>query len=659
MGDLFLYPNYTEQFEDEAAFMRAVQIKKANWEAFMQSRILAPEVNPIVAQSWVRSKYYNVDPYHLKVNHISSAELEERREKNRVLLNYAKPLLDQLGTVGAGYIKLMSIHDSEGYMLALNDQQPPETSWRDDCFRPGVRWREEDVGTNGIGLVLIEKRPVQIIGQEHYYYGHRNICCCAAPITDSNGSLVGVLNVCSQIENFSPHMMALTALSCYAVFHQLKAYREFEVDTTVLSIINECVLVLDAQLNVIRCSDYAAKFFHTTSDELLGANIQELVHIPKLSILIQEAGEKGEVVCRHCSSYYGGRSLACDVTARPIYKETRNLRVILTIRPSKVLTEDLGLLTAKYTFADIPTAYPPLQAELKEMEARAEESSPVLLLGEQGTCKARCAYAIHTASSCSGPFLEVDCRKDSPQALLLEIFGCEGGGASSPEQPTLGKAELCDGGTLFLDHIDCLPLAVQRPLLQLITTGRMYRWGSETEMSVHVRVIAAADGDLEERVRRNCFLEKLYLSLCFSAYVIEPLRQRPDDIPLVAEDALRQFNDSEGTAKVISPELMSLLCSCAWPNNEQELRQAVSECCCATTDDILLPEHLNRRYCKIGRKASSVSKSVGNEAERQALIEALRVSDNNVERAAAMLRISRATIYRRMKKYGVRSRDQR
>lgn len=165
------------------------------WNSFVDFGILLPDVNPIIAQSWVRSKALEVNPYNPSVFHLSDDELEKLRRENRDMIRFAQPLMDKLLSLVKDSVNAMSLHDKNGYMLAIAHHDTPKGSWRESIFRPGVRWAEEDVGTNGVGLTLKLGKPVQIFGAEHYCYMQRDISCSAAPIHSADGELIGALNV--------------------------------------------------------------------------------------------------------------------------------------------------------------------------------------------------------------------------------------------------------------------------------------------------------------------------------------------------------------------------------------------------------------------------------------------------------------------------------
>ena len=283
-----------------------------------------------------------------------------------------------------------------------------------------------------------------------------------------------------------------------------------------------------------------------------------------------------------------------------------------------------------------------------------------VLYAEEGAD--RMGHAIHAVSELQRePFISVNCEAMPGEALKRELFGCEKGVLSGVfRDGNLGKLELCDGGTLFLDSVDKLTIEIQMLLLRLLTTQRICHCGGKTDIEVNVRIIAATHADLADLVRRKLFLEKLYHALRGVVYVIPPLRSRTDDIVLLAERTVDNLNGSEQKEKRLSPELLALLRSNTWPGNGRELCDAVSRAYYCCEGQTIRPEHLEDRYRKSGAADRPAgSRGGGNTAdrERQKLLRVLRSCDFNVEQAAETLRVSRATMYRRMKKYDIRCKN--
>lgn len=666
MDSISLNLEHVEHFYNSETFYNALETKKSNWEAFITNNIISPEVHPIIAQSWIRSKSAGVDPFHLSVIQLNDAELDSLYEKNRILLQYAKPLMEELAKIDSEHISLMSLHDSEGYMLALKDPQNSETAWWDECFRPGVRWREDDIGTNALGLALIEKKPVQILGPEHYCNAQQNFCCCAAPIFNQDGSIAGVLNITSKINNFSQHMMTLVALSCYAISNHLKAHRDFEIDQTVLNVISESVIVLDKHMNIIRCSDCAAQLFHTDASTLLGYHILDVIHIPELNTQLQQSEGKS-FCCKKCSSHFNSTHFLCDVIVTPVSKNDRKLGVALTIKSNKMNARDIASTVgnhAKFSFNDIITNDESVLNIIKQMKEIANTKTPILILGETGINKEIFAHAIHDYSNRRNePFVSIDCASFSPELLKYELFGYDKSiFPKSFKENSVGKLELSDGGTILLSRIDRLPLELQHMLLQFLTVRQPYKYGEKHEMVLNVHIIATTSSDLQDAVSKGFFSDKLYNFLSSTIYVIPPLRNRIMDISLLAQHIIQHMNAIEGTTRQLSPELIELLQMQSLPGNDQELQDIISRAFYCCTDQIILPEHLkipkyDSSHCESHTKTDPILSNTEQNSERQQLINNLIDANFDVGRAASILNISRATMYRRMKKFNIRCKD--
>ena len=651
-----------EHFATRSGFLQALAQKAEDWNAFMTSRIINPSVNPIVAQSWIRSKARNIDSYELHPPQLTEKEFTQLCDKNNALLQCAVPLLKKLMELGSNHISLISLHDANGYMLLLNDMQSAETSWRDECFRPGVCWREDTVGTNGIGLVLLEKKAIQLIGQEHYCYQQKNICCCAAPIFDENHEVLAVLNVCAQADNFSRHMMTLVILSCYAISNQMSARRDFEIDKRVLSTISEGVMVLDRHNSIIRCSEYAAGLFGVQAGMLLGYHIQDIIHMPELERFLK-SGEQKSCCFQDCSSFFNGRQILCEVTVTPVFEDGQRFCTVLLIRNSKTLAKTIASSLGcglRYSFDDIPTQDERLLQQIAQMRAMADSDRPILLVGESGTGKELYANAIHSSGRrANEPFISINCAALPIRSLDHELYGYESEtGQTGAQSGVPGRFEIADHGTIFIDGIEQLPLYTQQRLLRIMTSGKLSRSGELVGREIDVRIIAATHADLQEAVKQKIFLPELYEMFRRSTFEILPLRERPKDIELLARQTVSYLNTVENTQKVLTDEAALELQKYPWNGNGRELQAVVSSAfyCCESRQIGI--EHFQAMLEKEPvQRPADPRKNAVLQKEREACEAAMRSCGNDVNQAAILLGVSRATLYRKIKKYGLHKKN--
>ncbi|MBM4337245.1 MAG: sigma-54-dependent Fis family transcriptional regulator [Deltaproteobacteria bacterium] len=300
-------------------------------------------------------------------------------------------------------------------------------------------------------------------------------------------------------------------------------------------------------------------------------------------------------------------------------------------------------------------------AEVRHVIERvAPTPATVLITGESGTGKEIVARSLHRASlRNSGPFLKINCAAIPEGLLESELFGYERGAFTGAVGRKPGRFELADGGTLFLDEIGEMPLSAQPKLLRAIQEGRFYRVGGTETVHVDVRLVAATNRDLREEVRTGRFREDLFYRLHVVPIHLLPLRERPEDIPPLARLFLERFAARlKRPVTGIDPLAMDLLRAHSWPGNIRELENAIERatllCDGATLTERDLPPEV-RPVSQ--RPASSLEptplreriRAATERIERDAILEALRMTEGNVTRAARKLGLSRRGLQLKMK----------
>lgn len=300
---------------------------------------------------------------------------------------------------------------------------------------------------------------------------------------------------------------------------------------------------------------------------------------------------------------------------------------------------------------------------LKTVATRAAKgNSTVLILGESGTGKELFAHAIHNASSrLHGPLIKVNCAAVPENLLESELFGYDEGaftGARRGGKP--GKFELANGGTIFLDEIGDMTLAMQAKLLRVLQEREIERVGGTKPLKVDVRVIAATNRDLETMIERGEFRQDLYYRLNIISLQIPPLRERREDIPLLASTLLKKINNqTPHWVEGVSPEALEYLLDYAWPGNVRELENILERAVNLMEDEAyIIPEHLppalkkqhkNKESDEAGKQLAGIM----GDAEKQAIYRALEAAAGNKSKAAQLLGIHRSGFYQKLKKYGM------
>ena len=287
----------------------------------------------------------------------------------------------------------------------------------------------------------------------------------------------------------------------------------------------------------------------------------------------------------------------------------------------------------------------------------------VLLEGESGTGKEVLARAIHAAGPrASRPFVAVNCGAIPEAILESELFGHEKGAFTGATSATRGLFRSADGGTLFLDEIGELPVAMQVKLLRALQDGEVRAVGSTVTAKIDVRVIAATNRDLKERIARGAFRQDLYYRIAVVPLRLPALRERREDIPLLVRHFVRRFNAIEQKFDEVDAAAMERLAAWSWPGNVRELENAIERAFALGKPGQLLSSHLPAEIAAGSSGAGSARASDLDEIpldldayEKHAIERALKLSDNDASRAADLLHLPRSTFYRRLQRHGIKA----
>jgi len=295
---------------------------------------------------------------------------------------------------------------------------------------------------------------------------------------------------------------------------------------------------------------------------------------------------------------------------------------------------------------------PAFTSAVRRALAGASTRMSILILGESGTGKELLARAVHEASpEREGPFIPVNCAAIPPDLLESELFGAERGAYTGADSTRPGRFELADGGTAFLDEVGDLAPQLQGKLLRVLQEREFTRVGGRETIHVDVRIVAASNRDLEAEAASGRFRADLYYRLCEFPVKLPPLRERKDDIPLLA----RHFLAGAGLpGSALSPGAVDALCGHAWPGNVRELRNIVLRAAALSGGGGIGPEMLEiPAAAEDGGGLLGAAGSASREMQRKMILAALEKSDGNRSKAARMLRVSYRTLLNRIRDLGI------
>mgnify|MGYP001215854543 CR=1 FL=1 len=295
----------------------------------------------------------------------------------------------------------------------------------------------------------------------------------------------------------------------------------------------------------------------------------------------------------------------------------------------------------------------PMQETFRLIKDVAPMNSTVLITGETGTGKGLAAKAIHTHSPCSeGPFVVVNCGAIPEHLMESELFGHEKGAFTDAKETKRGRLELAHGGTLFLDEVGEIGMRMQIDLLRVLEDRVFYRVGGTRPIEVQFRIVAATNRNLETAIREGHFREDLFYLLNVVSLQMPSLRERKEDIPLLAAHFVNRFaQETNKPIDRISREALDEMMLYEWPGNVRELENAIERAVVVGKERFIKPEDLPifRPDCRILPESKSLK-----EMEKNHILQILAENDWNIAKSAQTLGIDRSTLYSKIKRYQIR-----
>jgi DNA-binding NtrC family response regulator len=358
---------------------------------------------------------------------------------------------------------------------------------------------------------------------------------------------------------------------------------------------------------------------------------------------------------------------ASDYLTKPLSVEGLHASVARLLQHRRVDEENELLrrhVERPYSFDDIIRTCPAMRKVFETIERVADSDVDVLVIGETGTGKEAIARSLHRRSRrATRPFVPVDCGAIPENLLESEFFGHERGAFTGADNRTIGLLEFADGGTFFLDELGELPLLLQAKLLRTLQERKIRRVGGRAEIDVDVRVVAATGRNLEDMIRRASFRQDLYYRINVVRIDLPPLRERGDDLGLLAEYFATRYSREMGRPLVgLTPEAYQVMAAYSWPGNVRELQNIIRRAIALSSDDMIglddLPDSL---IVQAGENRSGARSFFEQRAwyvsrfERQYLTDLLARHQGDVKTAADEAQIPRGTLYRLMKNHGLES----
>lgn len=644
------------------------------WKIFTEQHSIQAEISPIIANSWRRS-WSQIDLNQpLKFSRLSTEHFLATQISNFDFISIARPVMEDAYQCIENSETAIFLINSAGYVLDLLGDQNILKTLSQLGIEQGVLLSEEKIGTNALGLTLIEQIPIQVFGAEHYRPEFHNLAAAAAPIFDLSSQTIGALGLFTPIKNYHQHSFGLIAMSAHTIEGQRQSDKllaeqnsQLAELNSILSLITNGILVWNSDDILIHANAAAGTILEQSAQSLVGKRVDELFSIsPFFAQAIHQHETLNDV---EISLTRNERTINCVVSLYFIFNYKNALQWgILILKPEKdirrLVQHQIGA-NADLTLDDIPGDSIQMQRVRNFVRSAADAGASILIRGEGGTGKNVLANAIHNASQRrEGPFVIFSCLSIPNELIINELLGYDENFAPSRLRSQPSKFELAQGGSIFFQDVDALPLEAQSVLLNVLELGFVHRLGSQRPIDVDVRVIASTSVKMETLLAQGGFLPSLYYRLSTFAITTPPLRERNRDIPLIVNRILQRLSRQLGYALNLGEDVMDVLKRYPWPGNVREIESLLGRAATqlgahGNIELKHLPNSLHyvNQILPDGQSVPTIQslKTV----EKETILHTAHLCRGNVTQMARALGLSRTTLWRRLKELDIQAKDYR
>jgi sigma-54 dependent transcriptional regulator, acetoin dehydrogenase operon transcriptional activator AcoR len=629
------------------------------WERFVTGGSVPPRtVGARIVASWQRSADCGIKPQAREAPLVVMGDaFEDLRWRQQELRKAASDLFTATKDLLTASRSIMILTSAAGIVLDAVGNTQTLDDGQYIHLMPGADWREVAIGTNGIGTALSTRAPANVHAAEHFCAGIKRWTCAAAPVLEpGTGTVLGVVDISGPLQTYHANNLTLAVAAAGQIEKTLSGVWA-----------QERMRLLEACLTRLSRSDGAGLI----AIDRRGC----LVHVSGRVQLPVEVGERvpGLDAGSPIETWRGRLPPALRAEwLNPVIVDGDTVGAMLIVpavglgraRPvvSAIADKSSEADPNRSAFAHIEGRSQALQTTIERGRQLVGKRVTVLIEGETGVGKELFARALHGEERRNTPFITFNCAATSKELIGDELFGhVRGAFTGATSEGRTGRFELADGGTLCLDEIGDMPLALQPVLLRALEEGVICRLGDSRPRQVNVRLLALTNRNLLEEVEAGRFRRDLYHRISVTRLRVPPLRERDADIELLAERFNRQLAQRHGVPeKRFGAEVMTVLKTYHWPGNVRELRNVIESLVltCAGTEVAIedLPAEIleaspaatdrNSAASPIAPEAASLD-----DFEHVAIKRALETSHGNLTQAARALGISRSTLYRKVQRY--------
>jgi transcriptional regulator of acetoin/glycerol metabolism len=595
----------------------------------------------------MRSLEYQVD--HTLISNqdiLSTPRLRERRDAQDFLIRAGETVLPYIFSLLGSTNYTVLLGDNDGYIIEAIGDAPFMSKAQKVNLSPGASWREEVRGTNAIGTALRDNAPISVFGWEHFIHDNHFLACWAAPIQNSLGAPLGVLDISGEVSPDRQKILTIAMMGAsmieknlrlFELENQLKFYQEGAKLAS--SLLHQGFLAIDHNGIITNINTLGAALLGRRQEDVIGQLAVDIFSSPKGWML------SGHSLDLHIKDR-AGKEISSHLK-RVVNEAGQSLGAVGTLQ----ITKDTPAMSQTLWIGHSP----PTQRTLARASKVAATHSSVLIHGESGTGKEIIARTIHQLSPRrEGPFVALNCASLPASLIESELFGyVEGAFTGARRGGKPGKFELANNGTIFLDEIGDMPLNVQVALLRVLQEEEVSRIGDTKALKIDVRVLAATHKDLSVLVSSELFRLDLYYRLKVVTMELPTLRERPEDIPDLVPYFIRKACESFGSPILgIQEEVYAHLLTHLWPGNVRELENCIESMVALAEGPILTVADLPDEFQKSVLKTEP--EPLLEQQTKHAILYALTQTRGKIAPAAKLLGIGRNTLYRKIKELDIK-----
>lgn len=622
------------------------------YNIFMETGEINPNVHPWVAESWRKSKEYAVKAEKFNdLTEISKEDLLALQNKHKAAMDYMQEFTTGIKDFLQEYDLCLLLLDSD--CTVIRNYASPYNRLLSRKIE-GANLKLENIGTFSANIAAKYKSLFWMFGPEIWLKAYHDCDTGAAPVFVC-GKVAYIITVLIKDYDKLPQDAVISLLM------SIKTAMEIHLKQK---------MSLQAQEAILDATPFAVYHILKNGD-VAYANRLGASRLAGIGALDEQSKTMNlnDVVLnyKHTPIYKGFQGISCinqeatwttqvktyeDITTVVPIKENKNdgdeeigsvVAVTMPIEDLRMLVAHAAGYTAKYSLDSIVGISSACNLMKERAMRAAKKDAHILLQGEPGTGKQRLAHGIHMASArVNGPLISINCGNVTPELLEQELFGARIGREISHP----GKLELASGGTLLMDEIEKLPPQIAEKLAEFLHNKKIRRIGEEVERAINVRIIASSDGNLRRLCEKNLFDEKLFEIISRSIIHLPPLRSRREDIPLLTESIIAELTAQHKIGlKKLTEDAMDMLKQYDWPGNIKQLQSVIENAVFSVKSDIITADNINLM--------GNVRPDSKWKEDKDIFMRAWQSAGGNISRLANLLGVSRVTLYRYIKKYGI------